>query len=51
MVIPKEYVLDGKKVETNSGIQEIKIGVETLEFVEIMSGISEETVIYKPKYE
>ena len=51
LVIPKEYVLDGKKVETNSGIQEIKIGVETLEFVEIMSGISEETVIYKPKYE
>jgi len=51
LVIPKEYILEGNKVETDDGIQEVKIGLETLEFVEIVSGIKENTTIYKPLYE
>ena len=49
LTIPKEYVNDDSTVETTDGKQSIKTGLENLEFIEVLSGISEETKIYKPE--
>jgi len=48
LTIPKEYLIEANKVMTNDGIVEVVVGVQNLEFVEIISGISEETKISKP---
>jgi HlyD family secretion protein len=49
MTIPKEYLIDNNKVMTNEGLIEVIVGIENLEFVEIVSGISEKTQISKPE--
>ena len=49
LTIPKSYVVDGTKVTTDNGLIDIQIGLQNLEFVEILSGITENTYIYKPK--
>jgi len=49
LTIPKEYLFENNKVMTNDGLVDVILGVENLEFVEIISGISEETQISKPK--
>lgn len=48
MIIPKSYLIDGNKVKTDSGILEVEKGIETTEFVEVLSGIESNTWIYKP---
>ncbi len=48
LTIPKSYLIDGNKVKTEQGIKEIEIGLQDLEKVEILSGISEEDRILKP---
>lgn len=49
LTIPKEYLFEGNKVKTDEGMVEIEIGLENMEFIEILSGISIETNIYKPE--
>lgn len=49
LTIPKSYVVDGTKVITDNGFIEITIGLQNMEFVEILSGITENTYVYKPK--
>ena len=49
LVIPKEYLTEDNKVMTNDGLIDVALGIENLEFVEIISGISEETQIIKPE--
>ena len=49
LTIPKSYIVDGNKVKTDNGLIEIKIGLQNLEFAEILSGITEDTYLYKPK--
>ena len=49
LTIPKDYIIDGDKIKTDAGITPIKIGIQSMEFVEVLSGIEEDTYIYKPK--
>ena len=49
LTIPKSYLIDNNRVSTDDGLKTVKIGLQSLEFVEILSGISEQTVIYKPE--
>jgi HlyD family secretion protein len=49
LTIPREYLINGDKVETENGIVEVKVGFQNLERVEIISGITETTLLLKPK--
>ncbi|WP_321160193.1 efflux RND transporter periplasmic adaptor subunit [Muriicola sp. Z0-33] len=49
LTIPKEYLIDGNKVETEDGIVEIVLGLQNLEEVEVLSGIDENTYVLKPE--
>lgn len=49
LTIPKEYLIDENKVETENGIVEIGIGLQNLERVEVLNGIDENTYILKPE--
>jgi HlyD family secretion protein len=49
LVIPREYIQEGNKVETDKGLVEVKTGLSNWEFIEILSGIDEKTKIYKPE--
>ena len=49
LVIPKPYVIDGNKVKTDNGLVEIEIGLRNMDSLEIVSGLSSDTWIYKPK--
>ncbi|MBT8264572.1 MAG: efflux transporter periplasmic adaptor subunit, partial [Muriicola sp.] len=48
LVIPKEYLIDENKVETENGIVTITIGLQNLDQVEVISGIDATTYILKP---
>ena len=47
LTIPLEYLLDDDKVKTDAGIVAIKTGMRNMEYVEILSGITEKTLLYK----
>jgi RND family efflux transporter MFP subunit len=49
LVIPRDYLLPGNKVQTENGLVIVKTGMTNWDYVEILSGISEKTIIYKPK--
>ncbi len=49
LVIPKAYLIDGTKVETEDGPVAVKIGLQNLDRVEILEGIDENTSIIKPE--
>jgi RND family efflux transporter MFP subunit len=49
LVIPRSYLLPGNKVETDNGIITVKTGMANWDYIEIISGITENTRIYKPK--
>jgi len=47
LTLPKAYVTDGNKVKTDDGIVTIKTGLENMDYIEILSGISKDTYVYK----
>ena len=49
LVIPKPFILDGNKVKTEDGLIEIQVGLRNMDSVEVVSGLSSDTWIYKPK--
>lgn len=49
LVIPRDYLLPGNKVETDKGLVSVKTGMANWDYIEILSGITEKTIIYKPK--
>ncbi|QVY64460.1 efflux RND transporter periplasmic adaptor subunit [Polaribacter sp. Q13] len=49
LTIPKEYLADFNKVKTDDGLVDISIGLQNMEFIEVLSGISKNTKIYKPE--
>ncbi|WP_339664763.1 efflux RND transporter periplasmic adaptor subunit [Maribacter arcticus] len=49
LTIPIEYLMDGDKVETEEGLVRVEVGLKNLERVEIISGITEKTLLLKPK--
>ncbi|MEW7289937.1 efflux RND transporter periplasmic adaptor subunit [Aquimarina sp. 2304DJ70-9] len=48
LTIPKQYLIDDNKVKTDNGIVTIVIGLQSMDTVEVVSGITKETWIYKP---
>lgn len=48
LTIPRGYVTEDGKVKTEDGMVEIKSGLQNLDSVEVLSGITAETWIYKP---
>lgn len=49
LVIPREYLMPGNKVETENGIVKVKTGLSNWSYVEITAGITESTVLLKPE--
>lgn len=49
VVIPKSYLIDGNKVQTENGLVEVKLGLQNLDKIEIVEGIDENTEILKPE--
>ncbi|ULC57886.1 HlyD family efflux transporter periplasmic adaptor subunit [Flaviramulus sp. BrNp1-15] len=49
LTIPKEYLIDDNKVKTDDGIVTITTGLQNMEFIEVISGITESTSIHKPE--
>lgn len=49
LTIPREYIIDNNKVRTEDGLIELELGLQNLEFVEVLSGIDEDTDILKPE--
>ncbi|WP_298895265.1 HlyD family efflux transporter periplasmic adaptor subunit [uncultured Psychroserpens sp.] len=48
LTIPKAYLIDNNKVKTENGLVTITIGLQNMEYVEVLSGLSKDTFIYKP---
>ena len=49
LLIPKEFLIDEDKVETENGIVTITTGLQNLDHVEVISGIDATTYILKPE--
>lgn len=49
LVIPKVCLIDGNKVETEKGLIEIEKGLESLDMVEVLSGLTKDDNIYFPE--
>ena len=49
LIIPKEFLIDNNKVKTKDGILTIKVGLESMDKVEVLSGVTDKTWIYKPE--
>ena len=47
LTIPVEYLFEKSKVKTEDGIKNVKTGLQNMEYIEILSGITENTYIYK----
>ena len=49
LVVPREYLIDGEYLETESGRTKVSTGAISLSSVEIVSGLTEGAKIYKPQ--
>lgn len=49
LTIPRNYLLSGNKVITQDGEVQVEVGLQNLDRVEIVSGITATTLITKPK--
>ena len=48
LIIPSDYVVSGNKVLTEKGEVAVKLGIKSLDYVEVVSGIDTSTLITKP---
>lgn len=51
LVIPKNFLVAGNKVKTKNGFVNIRTGLESIDSVEVVSGLTPEMEIYKPDEE
>ncbi|PKV48355.1 multidrug efflux pump subunit AcrA (membrane-fusion protein) [Aquimarina sp. MAR_2010_214] len=49
LTVPKEYLIEDHKVKTEKGVVKITIGLQSMDTVEVLSGITKDTWIYKPE--
>ena len=49
LTIPRNYLINSNQVKTADGLITINIGLQNMEFVEVIDGITKETYIYKPE--
>jgi HlyD family secretion protein len=47
LAIPIDFLMENDKVKTDEGLISIKTGLRNMDFVEVISGISENTLLYK----
>jgi HlyD family secretion protein len=47
LTIPLDYLMQDNKVKTVEGLVSIKTGMQNMEYVEVLSGITETTILYK----
>lgn len=48
LIIPKNFLIDGNKVKTDDGIMEVEIGLQNMDSVEVLNGLTSDMWIYKP---
>ena len=51
LVIPKSYLINANRVQTENGIIIVETGLESIDSVEVISGLKPGMEIYKPKKE
>ena len=49
LTIPKDYITNTNEVKTENGYVKVELGIQNMEFVEILSGITKDTYLYKSK--
>ena len=49
LTIPKSFLYNSNQVLTEEGLVNVTLGVENLEYIEILSGVTESTTIFKQK--
>lgn len=49
LTIPKTYLIEKNKVRTDEGTISVTTGLQNMEYIEILSGITKNTFIYKPE--
>ncbi|QRM89354.1 HlyD family efflux transporter periplasmic adaptor subunit [Lacinutrix sp. WUR7] len=49
LTVPKNYITDNNQVKTDDGLVPITTGLGNMEFIEVLSGITKDTYIYKPE--
>lgn len=49
LTIPKAYLIDNSKVQTDDGLITISTGLQNMEYIEVLSGLTTDTFIYKPE--
>ncbi len=49
LTIPKSYIVPDNKVKTANGLVTITTGLQNMEYIEVISGLTKDTYIYKPE--
>ena len=49
LAIPRDYLVDQNKVRTEEGLVELELGLQNMEYVEVLSGLNKDTYILKPE--
>ncbi|MGA8854347.1 MAG: efflux RND transporter periplasmic adaptor subunit [Christiangramia sp.] len=49
ITIPKDYLINDSVVKTDNGFTPVETGLESMGIVEVISGISKDTWVYKPE--
>lgn len=49
LTIPREYLTEENQVRTDDGLMPVTLGLKNMEYVEILSGLTKNTYIYKPE--
>ncbi|MFD2724664.1 efflux RND transporter periplasmic adaptor subunit [Hyunsoonleella rubra] len=49
LTIPKSYLIDDNKVKTDDGLVQVETGLQNLEYIEVVSGITKDTYLYNPE--
>jgi multidrug efflux pump subunit AcrA (membrane-fusion protein) len=49
LVIPNEYLMDGRWAILDTGIVELKTGVQTIQFTEVLNGLKEGDRVFRPR--
>ena len=47
LTIPKAYLIDDHLVNTDEGLTSIEVGLQNMEYIEVLSGLTKDTPIYK----
>lgn len=49
LTIPKSYIMPDNMVKTDEGLISITTGLQNMEYIEVISGLTKDTYIYKPE--